>query len=289
MAGASPDDRRRRQRAFPSRRTTRAEGSSSRKVDRAAVTASVNRAYFGGYPLDRRTDAADHWQLAPGAKGWQSLAPLPQPRGHLVALVLDGSIYAISGTQGHDPYSRDVTFAERYDAAADEWETIPPPPFPVSHNEHSTFAYDGRLVTVGGRALSEGRENQDDVVSFSPQTRTWSHLGRIPVPLLGAVAFPIDDTIVAGFGAINGNDLAKALCQWQPKTAHLWQPKTAHSWGGRLGRSGHSPGDARRACWAGRRERSDRSPAQHAPRSCGAGGHVATPSRCSSDAVLSQC
>ena len=79
------------------------------------------------------------------------------------------------------------------------------------------------------------------------------------------------------------------VCQWQPKTAHLWQPKTAHSWGGRLGRSGHSPGDARRACWAGRRERSDRSPAQHAPRSCGAGGHVATPSRCSSDAVLSQC
>ena len=78
-------------------------------------------------------------------------------------------------------------------------------------------------------------------------------------------------------------------CQWQPKTAHLWQPKTAHSWGGRLGRSGHSPGDARRACWAGRRERSDRSPGQHAPRSCGAGGHVATPSRCSSDAVLSQC
>ena len=36
------------------------------------------------------------------------------------------------------------------------------------------------------------------------------------------------------------------LCQWQPKTAHLWQPKTAHFWGGRLGRSGHSPGDARR-------------------------------------------
>ena len=82
---------------------------------------------------------------------------------------------------------------------------------------------------------------------------------------------------------------ARPCCQWQPKTAHLWQPKTAHSWGGRLGRSGHSPGDARRAFWAGRRERSDRSPGQHAPRSFGSGGHVATPSRCSSDAVLSQC
>ena len=70
-------------------------------------------------------------------------------------------------------------------------------------------------------------------------------------------------------------------CQWQPKTAHFGE---IH-----LGLSGRSLVDARRAFWAGRRERSDRSPGQHAPRSCAAGGHVATPSRCSSDAVLSQC
>ena len=70
-------------------------------------------------------------------------------------------------------------------------------------------------------------------------------------------------------------------CQWQPKTAHFGE---IH-----LGRSGRSPVDARRAFWAGRRERSDRSPGQTAPRSCAAGGHVATPSRCCSDAARSQC
>ena len=101
----------------------------------------------------------------------------------------------------------------------------------------------------------------------------------------GTVAF------VVGFGCFEGSrfhvwqfvlpSFAGERCQWQPKTAHFW--------GGRLGRSGHSPGDARRACWAGRRERSDRSPGQNAPRRCGAGGHVAPPSRCSSDTVLSQC
>ncbi len=83
--------------------------------------------------------------------------------------------------------------------------------------------------------------------------------------------------------------MAKRMCQWQPKTAHFWQLKTAHFGERAVGRSGRSPGDAHRACWAGRRERSDRRPGQHAPRRCGAGGHVATPSRCSSDAVLSQC
>ena len=54
-------------------------------------------------------------------------------------------------------------------------------------------------------------------------------------------------------------------------------------------KGGRSPVDARRAFWAGRRERSDRSPGQHAPRSCAAGGHVATLSRCCSDAARSQC
>ena len=69
----------------------------------------------------------------------------------------------------------------------------------------------------------------------------------------------------------------------------LWQLKTAHFWGGRLGRSGRSPGDSRQAFWGGRRERSDRSSGENAPRSCGVGGHGATPSRRSSEAVLSQC
>ena len=78
-------------------------------------------------------------------------------------------------------------------------------------------------------------------------------------------------------------------CQWQPKTAHFWQLKTAHFGEIHLGRSGRSPVDARRAFWAGRRERSDRSPGQNAPRSCAAGGHVTTPSRCCSDAARSQC
>ena len=83
--------------------------------------------------------------------------------------------------------------------------------------------------------------------------------------------------------------LDSECCQWQPKTAHFWQLKTAHFGEIHLGRSGRSPVDARRAFWAGRRERSDRNPGQNAPRSCAAGGHVATPSRCCSDAARSQC
>ena len=92
----------------------------------------------------------------------------------------------------------------------------------------------------------------------------------------------VRDGVIIGcllINGVNGN-----------RNPHICGNRKLHTSGEDVsGGAGHSPGNARRAFWAGRRERSDRSPGQHAPRSCGAGGHGATPSRCSSDAVLSQC
>ena len=62
-------------------------------------------------------------------------------------------------------------------------------------------------------------------------------------------------------------DHSRCCCQWQSKTAYFGERHR--------GRSGRSPVDSRRTCWAGRRERSERSPAQHGPRRSRAGGHGA--------------
>jgi N-acetylneuraminic acid mutarotase len=91
----------------------------------------------------------------------------------------------------------------------------------LSHNEGSTFAYDGRIVTIGGRALSAGRENQDDVLAFDPASGRWSHLGHIPRRLLGAVAFAHGDAAFAGFGAINNNN---------PANPRLWRSELRNAW-----------------------------------------------------------
>ena len=87
--------------------------------------------------------------------------------------------------------------------------------------------------------------------------------------------------IPTGYALYPDPSATEGDCQWQLKTAHFGER--------RLGRSGRSPVDAHRACWAGRRERSDRSPGQHAPRRCGGAGHCVTPSGCCSDADRSQC
>ena len=113
--------------------------------------------------------------------------------------------------------------------------------------------------------------------------RIWQQAGRLPAGVEGPTPPP---ELIGLAGDIvlflsKQELMSFAWCQWQPKTAHFGE---IH-----LGRSGRSPVDARRAFWAGRRERSDRNPGQNAPRSCAAGGHVATPSRCCSDAARSQC
>jgi hypothetical protein len=46
--------------------------------------------YFGGFHPDRNTNSADHWQLTIGETAWQPRAPLPNPRGHLIGIALDG-------------------------------------------------------------------------------------------------------------------------------------------------------------------------------------------------------
>ena len=78
-------------------------------------------------------------------------------------------------------------------------------------------------------------------------------------------------------------------CQWQPKTAHFWQLKTAHFGRGRRGRIRRFRVDVQRAFRAGRRERSDRSPARNASGGCRPGGHVAIFSRRLSAAACSHC
>ena len=71
-----------------------------------------------------------------------------------------------------------------------------------------------------------------------------------------------------------GPQLPHDRCQWQPKTAHFGQLKTAHFGGARRGRIRRSAVDVHQAFRAGRRERSDRSPARNAARGCRAGGHA---------------
>ena len=179
--------------------------------------------YIGGYLPDRNTDSPDHWRFVKGKTAWEPRAPLPRPRGHLSGVFLDGWIYAISGNIGHDPIPIDVKIAERYNPRTDRWESLPDLPFPVSHTEGSTFVYDGRVITIGGRARTELRENQDDILSFNPASGRWMHLGRMPRWVLGATAVVVGDSVTVGIGGVNGNNPANPIF-WRAGLRNVWRP-----------------------------------------------------------------
>ena len=128
--------------------------------------------YFGGFKADRDTTAADHWSLSlDGGKEWEREADLPDPRGHVCAAVLDGKLYALGGTHGHDVTQVDVASCHRYDPATNKWVEVASLPDGRSHFEGSTFVYQGRIVVVGGRCNSSKppRGVVGDILEYNPK------------------------------------------------------------------------------------------------------------------------
>lgn len=56
----------------------------------------------------------------PASGVWESLPPMPTPRMFLAAVVLDGKLYAIGGSDGKQP----LNCVECFDEASNCWETV---------------------------------------------------------------------------------------------------------------------------------------------------------------------
>lgn len=182
--------------------------------------------YFGGYLADRSTNSEAHWLLTPGASTWTVAPSLISPRGHLSALRMNDALYAFGGTDGHDPLPIDVTDVTRFDLKRNVWEKMAPMPLSVSHVEPSTMVYDRYALLVGGRSLSQGRGNRDDIRRFDPETARWLHLGHLPKPFLGGISFAVGDTLFAGMGA-EWENVAKNLNIWRRTIRNAWWTGTA--------------------------------------------------------------
>jgi len=182
--------------------------------------------YFGGYGQSRRESWGDHWVLSPSEPNgkWVSAAPLPKPRGHLAGAVLGGRIYAIGGTDRHDPDPLDVPWVHRYDDSTNVWTELAPLPTPRSHFEGATVVRDGRVVILGGRNRSGGHESVSDVTEYDPEADRWVALPPLPKPLHSPWAALIGNRILVGLGgteAANPNNRE----MWSEGTAaHPWQP-----------------------------------------------------------------
>lgn len=151
-------------------------------VARAAGQLAVvgrNLHYIGGTNQARTQDVGDHYVLAlDGGTSWGTLAPLPNPRHHAGAAVLNGKIYYIGGQRGHDGPLVPQSDVHVYDPVSNSWSQAASMTKPTNHAGSSTFVKDGRIIVLGGQM----NHNQSirDVVSYNPATNSWSALTPLP-------------------------------------------------------------------------------------------------------------
>lgn len=182
--------------------------------------------YFGGYTEDRNTNSSDHWVLDPSDTlhpQWIRATPLPIPRGHLSAAVVDGKIYAMGGCDGHDPYPSDLAAVHRYDPATDTWTQVASLPFPRSHFESGTMVRNGRIVIVGGRGRLTGMESVEDVTEYDPVADRWTALPPLPERRHSPIAFLVDGRIITGLGGRWTSDPDNNT-MWSERADSAWKP-----------------------------------------------------------------
>ena len=129
----------------------------------------------------------------PATNSWRSRAPLPTPRNHATAGVVNGKVYVIGGRVGGafvSSGSSNVGVVEEYDPAADLWGA-PKARMPSARSAMASGVLGGRIYVTGG----EGQDYRSmftfrALEAYDPATNTWASLPSMPVSrhgLAGAV------------------------------------------------------------------------------------------------------
>lgn len=152
---------------------------------------------------------------------WETARPAPMARNSAAAAVLDGAIWVAGGrTVSGGGTGR----LDRYDPAADRWDTLAPIPRSETANNQvggglAMAAVSGRLVAFGGEWFRQGgggvfRETwiytaSEDAWKAGPDMRTPRH---------GLAAAGIDDVVyaVAGGAVVSGGRAVATVETWSP-------------------------------------------------------------------------
>ena len=136
----------------------------------------------GGYGLRASggSAAAALWAYDPATDAWSERAALPEARGALGLVALDGRLYAVGGATVDlgGPVSGAV---DAYDPTTDAWTPVTTMPTPREHL--AVAAGDGTLWTAGGRANGDDTPAIAGVAEvYDPATDAWRALPPLPTP-----------------------------------------------------------------------------------------------------------
>lgn len=142
-------------------------------------------------------DTGASWRLAPGAKRWETAAPLPMPRNSSAFALLGGRLHVIGGRTSEPAKGGEMRGAitnlavhHSYDPATDSWREHAPLPAP--RGGHAAAVLDGAIHVFGGETFAPTPMAFADVFRWDPRADRWSRVATMPQPRhgLGAVTAP---------------------------------------------------------------------------------------------------
>jgi N-acetylneuraminic acid mutarotase len=131
-----------------------------------------------------------HEVYDPATDSWQRLEPLPTPRNHHGAAVLDGRIHVVAGRVGRD---FEMRTHEVYDPATDSWSGAPA--VPTGRSGIAVVVRDGSMYVFGGETFTEPARTFDAAERFDLAAGGWQVLPPMPTARHGLGAAVVDGVI----------------------------------------------------------------------------------------------
>ena len=138
---------------------------------------------------------------------WRERSPMPTPRNHTTAGVVNGKIYVIGGRAGAAfiTEATDISAVEEYDPATDKW-SAPLARMPTARSALGSGVYNGRIYVAGG-------EFQDPhmmatfktVEAYDPASDSWSIMPSMPVSRHGLAAGVIGNKLILVGGDVQSS------------------------------------------------------------------------------------
>ncbi|XP_039623644.1 kelch-like ECH-associated protein 1A [Polypterus senegalus] len=149
----------------------------------------------------------------PMTNQWMQRAPMSVPRNRVGVGVIDGSIYAVGGSQGMVHHCS----VERYDPEMNQWTMVAP--MSVARIGAGVTTYDGHLYVVGG---FDGENRWNSVERYHPDTDKWETITPMRSIRSGAGLVHLDGYIYA-IGGYNGMEQLNSVERYSV-CSNSWTP-----------------------------------------------------------------
>jgi N-acetylneuraminic acid mutarotase len=166
--------------------------------------------YIAGTDSSRTKDLGNHYVLNLNnlQAGWDTMAPLPNPRQHAASSVFGGKIYFLGGQHGQDEMLVTQKEVDVFDPANNSWTRLADLPVPAGANGRGHISSAGvvmgsRILLFGGEIVHQTSVNL--VSAYTPATNTWANLTHLPQNRYSGVAGIMNGTIYYTGGSETSN------------------------------------------------------------------------------------